>query len=136
MIQGGDPNGNGTGGESIWKKPFEDEFSIQLLPIRGALCMANSGSDTNGSQFFIVQSSQYTESDAANWLEMGVAEELVNYYKENGGYGSLYKNYTIFGQVYEGMDIVDKIAEVKTGENSKPETDVVIEKISISTFGD
>ena len=135
MIQGGDPNGNGTGGESIWSKPFEDEFSIQLLPIRGSLCMANSGSDTNGSQFFIVQSSQYAENYAANWLEMGVAQELVNYYKDNGGYGSLYKGYTVFGQVYEGMDVVDKIAEIKTGENNKPETDVVIEKISISTYG-
>ena len=55
MIQGGDPAGDGSGGESIWGTDFEDEFAEQLVPIRGALCMANSGVDTNASQFFIVQ---------------------------------------------------------------------------------
>lgn len=57
MIQGGDPLGNGTGGESIWGKAFEDEFSDKLFNIRGAVSMANSGPNTNGSQFFINQAS-------------------------------------------------------------------------------
>ncbi|MDA3845964.1 MAG: peptidylprolyl isomerase, partial [Vallitaleaceae bacterium] len=51
MIQGGDPNGDGSGGESIYEGPFADEFTIEYLPYRGALCMANSGANTNGSQF-------------------------------------------------------------------------------------
>lgn len=134
VIQGGDPKGDGTGGESIWKEPFEDEFSIQLLPVRGALCMANSGEDTNGSQFFIVQSSDVNKTYAANWLEMGVSEALVEYYNKNGGYASLYKGYTVFGQVYEGMDVVDAIAATDTDDSDKPKTDVVIESIEITTY--
>jgi peptidyl-prolyl cis-trans isomerase B (cyclophilin B) len=56
MIQGGDPKGNGTGGENIWKtEGFEDEFDKKLMNIRGSLAMANSGPNTNGSQFFINQ---------------------------------------------------------------------------------
>lgn len=58
MIQGGDPTGTGRGGESIWGESFEDEFSPELHNFRGALSMANSGTNTNGSQFFIVQCSE------------------------------------------------------------------------------
>ena len=57
MIQGGIPKESSNGGESIWKEAFEDEFSKQLNPFRGALCMANHGANTNGSQFFLVHSS-------------------------------------------------------------------------------
>ncbi len=55
MIQTGDPTGTGMGGESIWGKAFEDEFSDELYNLRGAVSMANAGPNTNGSQFFIVQ---------------------------------------------------------------------------------
>lgn len=62
MIQGGDPTGTGCGGESIWGKAFEDEFSLDARNYYGALSMANSGPNTNGSQFFIVQAKDVPES--------------------------------------------------------------------------
>ncbi len=64
MIQGGDPKGNGTGGESIWGEPFEDEFNANLLNLRGSVAMANSGPNTNGSQFFINQKKTATTKDS------------------------------------------------------------------------
>ena len=65
MIQGGDPTATGSGGESIWGEPFEDEFNTNLINLRGALSMANSGVDTNGSQFFIVQCKDTVTDDTA-----------------------------------------------------------------------
>ncbi len=99
MIQGGDPLGNGTGGPgyNFNDEPFDGEY------VRGAVAMANSGPNTNGSQFFIVQ------KDSPN----------------------LPKDYIIFGKVIEGMDVVDKIAEAPVqdngaGESSKPLSPVTI----------
>lgn len=74
MIQGGDPLGNGTGGESVWGEDFEDEFSPNLHNFRGALSMANSGANTNGSQFFIVQA---TTADASSLISSNYYNELL-----------------------------------------------------------
>ncbi len=123
MIQGGDPSGDGTGGNSIWNKPFEDEFSNQLYNIRGALSMANAGPNTNGSQFFIVQN---TDDQSDGLLYDDYPKAIIDAYKK-GGYPSLDKKHTVFGQVTKGMDIVDKIAKVEVGANDKPKTVVKIE---------
>ena len=105
MIQGGDPQGTGRGGESIWGTSFEDEFHEDYKNLYGTLSMANAGPGTNGSQFFIVQ-----KSDGTDWLDF---------------------KHTVFGQVYEGMDVVDKIAKVKTGSGDRPVEPVVMETIEI-----
>lgn len=127
MIQGGDPSGDGTGGNSIWNKPFEDEFSNQLYNIRGALSMANAGANTNGSQFFIVQN---TDDQSDGLLTDDYPQKIIDAYKK-GGYPSLDNKHTVFGQVVKGMDVVDNIAKVETDTNDKPKTDVKIEKINI-----
>ncbi len=93
MIQGGDPTGTGMGGESIWHKPFKDEFAPNLIFDRPyLLAMANRGPNTNGSQFFITVA-------PAPWL--------------NGGY-------TIFGKVVKGQDVVKKINSLPTDKNDRP----------------
>jgi peptidylprolyl isomerase len=93
MIQGGDPNGTGTGGESIWKKPFEDEVSTNVrFDQKGILAMANAGPGTNGSQFFITTA-------ATPWLNM---------------------KHTIFGQVTSGYDVVQKIEATRTDFQDRP----------------
>ena len=140
MIQGGDPDGVGTGGDSIWKNekgeyvPFEDEYSKYLIPIRGALCMANSGTSTNGSQFFIVQNKEYMITDLMNLRNMGLDRGLVDYYKENGGACWLYQKHTVFGQVIEGLDVLDKVAGVKANSQGVPEEDVIIESIELDIY--
>ncbi len=107
MIQGGDPTGTGSGGESLWGGKFEDEFNTDLKNIYGALSMANAGPATNGSQFFIVQKKEGTD-----WL--------------NG-------KHSVFGQVFEGMDIVDKIANTDHNAMDKPLEDVIMNKVTLST---
>ena len=131
MIQTGDPSGNGTGGESIWGKPFEDEFSLNVLNYRGALSMANSGANTNGSQFFIVQKKTMSSDDQNYLTQKKYPDEIVKLYQEHGGTEWLDFAHTVFGQVYEGMDIVDKIADVKTDKDDKPLEDVVLKTIEI-----
>ncbi|MDQ3728085.1 MAG: peptidylprolyl isomerase [Actinomycetota bacterium] len=101
MVQGGCPQGTGTGGPGY---QFEDEFNDNKV-VRGALAMANSGPNTNGSQFFIVT------TDAAPWLD---------------------GKHTVFGQVTDGMDAVDSIEGTKTGNGDRPVEDQKIERIELS----
>lgn len=131
MIQGGDPSGNGTGGESIYGAPFEDEFSERLFNFRGALSMANAGPNTNGSQFFIVQSKTVDPSMKGQMEQAGYPAEVVEAYMEKGGTPWLDFRHTVFGQVIEGMEVVDEIAGVRTGLQDKPVHEVIIEKITI-----
>lgn len=130
MIQGGDPTGTGMGGESIYGKSFEDEFSNELFNIRGALSMANAGPNTNGSQFFIVQAKNIPDEMFDQMKEAGYPEEIIEAYKE-GGTPWLDHRHTVFGQVISGMDVVDKIAAVETTFGDKPKDDVVIVGVEI-----
>ncbi|MBR5191610.1 MAG: peptidylprolyl isomerase [Clostridia bacterium] len=134
MIQGGDPTGTGRGGESIWGRSFQDEFTGELHNLRGALSMANAGPNTNGSQFFIVQAKNVPD-DLLDQMR-GAREDLfptecIEAYEEVGGTPWLDFRHSVFGQVYEGMDVVDAIANVTSDFDDKPLNDVVIETIII-----
>ncbi|MCT3404251.1 peptidylprolyl isomerase [Lactobacillus helveticus] len=130
MIQGGDPEGNGTGGTSIWGHPFEDEFSRDLFNLRGALSMANSGPNTNGSQFFIVQNKNMPKRYIKQMEPAGYPKEFIHAYKQ-GGTPWLDGRHTVFGQVIDGMDVVDEIAKVKKNKMDKPLEDVTIDEVEI-----
>lgn len=107
MIQGGDPLGEGYGGESAWGGRFDDEIDRASdlyagVYEKGTVAMANSGPNTNGSQFFIMH---------------------IDY--------PLPPSYTKFGKVVEGQDVVDAIAETQTGNNDKPIEPVVMQRVYI-----
>ena len=136
MIQGGDPLGTGTGGQSIWGHSFEDEFTGELHNLRGALSMANAGPNTNGSQFFIVQAKEVPE-DLLDQMRSAREDlfptECIEAYEEMGGTPWLDFRHTVFGQVVEGIDVVDSIANVEVGTADKPLEDVIIETITVET---
>ncbi|MBQ1549073.1 MAG: peptidylprolyl isomerase [Acutalibacteraceae bacterium] len=138
MIQGGDPEGTGRGGESIWGHSFEDEFHPDLHNIRGALCMANAGPNTNGSQFFIVQCKSCDPRFLSQMEQMGTdygfGPDVIENYKNLGGTPWLDFKHSVFGQVCEGMDVVDAIAEAPTGFQDKPVEDIKILSIDIETL--
>lgn len=156
MIQGGDPTGNGTGGESIWGEDFEDEFSDNLYPYRGALCMANTGAPvSNSSQFFIVQAHAIGDDILKQMEEQNditipkdpvermkfiyqvdLSEEAAVNFDKLGGTPYLHNKHTVFGQMISGYDILDKIAEteVESAETGVPVNKVVIEKINIYEY--
>ena len=101
MIQGGDPTGTGSGGPGY---TFEDEANDHPVA-RGMLAMANSGPDTNGSQFFIVT------ADACPWLD---------------------GKHTVFGRVTDGMDVVDAISQVERDPSDRPRETVSIERVEVA----
>ncbi len=107
MVQGGDPLGEGYGGESAWGGKFNDEIDrtsplYQGVYGKGTVAMANSGPNTNGSQFFIMHTDY-----------------------------PLPPSYTKFGVVVEGQDVVDEIAEVETNQRDKPLEEVKMQKVTI-----
>jgi peptidyl-prolyl cis-trans isomerase B (cyclophilin B) len=112
MIQGGDPLGTGIGGESIWGGKFEDEFHPDLSNIRGSISMANAGANTNGSQFFINQAGN-TFLDAYD--ETGALKNCAD---------PRISCHSVFGQVIEGMDTVDAIAQAEKDTRDKPLEDI------------
>ncbi|MDR1627450.1 MAG: peptidylprolyl isomerase [Oscillospiraceae bacterium] len=163
MVQTGDPNGNGTGGQSIWGKDFEDEFSSKLFNITGSVSMANRGPNTNGSQFFInnKDSSSFEgweryqktydiykqdpgkfSSKYGTTIDMSkITDEIKNLYEKHGGnpnldgyYSTANKGHTVFGQVFEGMETINSISQSPTNDSDKPLDEIRINNIEIVAY--
>ncbi|MEG1875494.1 MAG: peptidylprolyl isomerase, partial [Angelakisella sp.] len=131
MIQGGDPEGTGMGGESIWGHGIADEYSSKLFHFRGALCMAKSSAPNSiGSQFYIVQGAPQDAAALAQLKKKGWPESAVDKYAEVGGAPFLDRGYTVFGQAFAGLDVVENISKVKTDYNDRPNQDVIIQSIT------
>ncbi|MBD5159913.1 MAG: peptidylprolyl isomerase [Ruminococcus sp.] len=137
MIQGGDPEGTGRGGESIWGGEFEGGTDAHLIHCAGAVSYANSGAtSTNGSQFFIVTGEVYDDESLSAYENYGYSftDEAKEIYKTNGGTPFLDGGYTVFGQVYDGLDIIFEVQQVTTDENDKPFEDVIIESMKVGEY--
>lgn len=145
MIQGGDPNSKtapgsaalGTGGPGYL---IDAEFDERLAHVKGALAAARTGGPSNpqkrssGSQFYIAQGKPVTAAELKRFEQMkGITytEEAKKAYLEQGGVPFLDQDYTVFGRVLEGLDVIDKIAEVETNQRDRPKDDVSMELIII-----
>lgn len=137
LIQSGDPTGTGTGGQSIWGEPFDDEISDALHNYTGALSMSNVGEDSNTSQFFIVATGNDTVSEelAQQMTAAGWRQEVVDAYRSCGGAPYLDSRCTVFGQVYQGMEVVYEIAAQATDENDKPRETILLNSVQIFQYG-
>lgn len=122
VIQGGAENDTPEEGLSFFGEPFEDEFADNLFNFRGALSLANAGPNTNGNQFFIVQNTKVRETDLdLTSLPLNVEKK----YLEIGGLPHLDFRHVVIGQVFEGMEVVDKIANQKTDDEARPLKDPI-----------
>ncbi|MDE6777493.1 MAG: peptidylprolyl isomerase [Oscillospiraceae bacterium] len=138
MIQGGDPNGDTTGGESCWGGYFNGGVSEQLIHVPGAVAYANSGDiSTDGSQFYIVTGMPVTDAMLDDWTgnnALYFTKEAKKLYTQYGGTPWLDGNYTIFGQVIDGLDIVYEISKLETNASDKPKKAVYMESVSVEYY--
>ena len=153
IVQAGDREGQGLGGESIYGGGFADEIVESLKPIRGALCMANLGTEsTNTIQFFFVQTKASvirglrepldnrfhitTEQYLKEAYGTELSAEELSFYELYGGAPWLYGHNTVFGQIYDGYEVLDKLMSVKLTSRLRPNPPVVIETVRIFHYGE
>lgn len=123
---------------SIWGEPFEDEFNSEYCHFRGAVSMANRGANTNESSFFIVKR-DYVDDDIIEIMkelgeDEGFSQGAINTYETLGGLYELDFKHTVFGQVFEGIEIVDAISNVDLDFIFEPMEPVIIKKVEIVKY--
>lgn len=122
----------------IWGEPFDDEFNKDYCHFNGAVSMANRGPNSNESSFFIVNGNHIDE-DIINVMkelgeDEGFSDAVIDAYDNIGGLYELDYKHTVFGQVFEGMEVVEKISNVEVDYNYEPFEPVIIEKVEILPF--
>ncbi len=147
MIQGGNPEGTGRGGESIWGGKFEGGTDSHLIHAAGAIAYANSGAtSTNGSQFYLVTGTLANDDMFAQYEQYGYtfSEDAKDIYKSVGGTPHLDGGYTVFGQIFDGLDIIYAAQDVDTTTTTnsadalmspdKPIDDLIIESVRVEEY--
>ncbi len=151
MFQAGDKDGTGASGDSIYGGGFRNEITERLLPVRGSLCMANEGENgTNTNQFFFVQTPARVLQELEEPLDNRYHMTLIEYFKEAyettitksqlehfmtyGGAPWLTGHHTVFGQIYQGYDVLDEVMKAKVTSKLKPNPSVYIDTIRIFTY--
>lgn len=140
MIQSGAVNSNGTGSRSVFTNAggeqefFETEPSWDLWHFRGAVSLANTNENLNGSQFIIVKANDIYGHTAEEMEAAKFPRKVIDQYKEAGGAPHRDGYSTVFGMVYQGMDVVDAIAEVEVDASGMPVETVLINSITIEVL--
>ena len=139
VVQSGDGTGTGLGGDSLWNgNPFPAEYTDRLHHYAGALCAANSPEETPStlSQFYFVQAlpGSVDKAQQTQLAEAGARQEVIDAYAAVGGLPYLDNTDTVFGQIYDGLDIVDAIAAAEVDEAGKPLEPVTIHSVTISAY--
>ncbi len=129
-IQSGDPE-DGSGGVSIWQEPFPVEITNNLWNFSGAVGMVTDSDGNNSSQFYIISETMLTEDTILQMSEGGFPTKVISKYQDAGGMPWLDGKNTVFGQVVDGMEVVNAISQLSTDENHRPIEDVIIEEIIV-----
>lgn len=139
MVQSGDPTGTGTGGESSFtdesgnKVAFEPEYSLNLWNFKGALGMSPGSDGLNKSQFYIISNNKVEEETLTKMIDAKFPQKVIDHYKEVGGAPWLDGNCTVFGQVIEGLDILELIDAVEVDTNRLPVEEVIVTQVFVES---
>lgn len=138
VVQSGDAGGDGLGGRTIWGRPYPVEYSGRVRHYSGALCAAFSQDDpvSGGSQFYFVAAlpGALDEGLRAQMEGAGWPEDALEAYAQVGGLPYLDNTDTVFGQVYQGMEVVDAIARAETDENGRPLEEITLNSVTIASY--
>ena len=138
VVQSGDGSGEGLSGRTIWGEPYPVEYSSQVHHYAGALCAAFSQDEpvSGSSQFYFVAAlpGSLTAELRAQLEAAGWPQETIDAYAAVGGLPYLDNTDTVFGQVYEGMEVVDAIARAETDENDRPVEEITLNSVVITSY--